>query len=151
MTTEWRRGVLQMWSRGADGSAGNSTCTISDGGSCGGSSSGNNAGGSSSGSVGGYRRAFTSQDFLPEMQTLPYTLQSAIDFEVCRRASLFVGNSWSGFSTLIARRQHQAGRPSFIYNIDDVVDGKGRPVIVQRTDRGISFEPHDATRSAGGS
>jgi hypothetical protein len=60
---------------------------------------------------------------------------------------MFVGNSWSGFSSLVARRQHQQGRPSFIYNIDGVVDEEGRAVIAQRTDRGLCFEPHDATRS----
>ena len=94
-----------------------------------------------------YRRAFTSADFLPEVQSLPYILQSAIDFEVCRRASIFVGNSWSGFSTLIARRQHQAGRPSFIYNLDMAEVPAGEQLIVARTDRGLGFEPHDATRS----
>ncbi|XP_050369892.1 O-fucosyltransferase 23 [Argentina anserina] len=35
-------------------------------------------------------------------KTFPYLIQSAIDYEVCSRADVFVGNSFSTFSSLIA-------------------------------------------------
>ena len=59
----------------------------------------------------------------------PYLIQSAIDYEVCLRADVFVGNSFSTFSSLIVLERTQrmikmgltnnidARRASYAYNI----------------------------------
>merc|ERR1712232_922310 len=89
-------------------------------------------------------------NFVPEVQDWAYILRSAVDFEVCSQASMFVGNSWSGFSQQIAKRMAAAGRPSFIYNVDfsdttNLTKSKSEFSVRERTDGGLLFEPHDAT------
>ena len=71
----------------------------------------------------------------------PYTMQSALDAEVYKLATHFVGTSWSFFSNHVSRARARLSRPSFLYNLVDE-DAS----IVQRTDAGELFEPHDATR-----
>ncbi|KAJ8758569.1 hypothetical protein K2173_000290 [Erythroxylum novogranatense] len=67
----------------------------------------------------------------------PYLIQSAIDYEVCSRADVFVGNSFSTFSSLIALERTQkmnrmgvtssCGKevrwPSYAYNIRGELNG----------------------------
>ena len=62
-------------------------------------------------------------------QKLPYIMQSAIDFEICKLADVFAGNSFSTFSSLVvmARTMEMKRRgeldacgtpmPSFAYNV----------------------------------
>lgn len=66
----------------------------------------------------------------------PYLLQSAIDYEVCLRADIFVGNTYSTFSALVVLERtvkmlhtHPSNTcgtifPSFAYNL---IDEKGGP------------------------
>ncbi|CAO2833617.1 unnamed protein product [Amaranthus hypochondriacus] len=67
----------------------------------------------------------------------PYLIKSAIDYEVCLRADIFVGNSFSTFSSLIVLERTQktismgvpsscnnnVGWPSYAYNIMGDLDG----------------------------
>lgn len=73
---------------------------------------------------------------LPLYKKHPYIIQSAIDFEVCKQADMFVGNSFSTFSSLVvlARTMELGNKgvldtcgtmlPSYAYN---VVDERGAP------------------------
>ncbi|KAK7400712.1 hypothetical protein VNO78_11992 [Psophocarpus tetragonolobus] len=70
----------------------------------------------------------------------PYLIQSAIDYEVCLRADIFVGNSFSTFSSLIALERTQKmirmgvnnmcetniRWPSYAYNIQGELNGPMR-------------------------
>jgi len=70
----------------------------------------------------------------------PYLIQSAIDYEVCLRADIFVGNSFSTFSSLIVLERTQkmiklgvnemcgsdVRWPSFAYNIKGELNGPMR-------------------------
>lgn len=50
----------------------------------------------------------------------PYLIQSAIDYEVCLRADVFVGNSFSTFSSLIVlERTQRMTKIGLMSNIDD--------------------------------
>ncbi|KAK6284183.1 hypothetical protein POUND7_003135 [Theobroma cacao] len=67
----------------------------------------------------------------------PYLIQSAIDYEVCSRADIFVGNSFSTFSSLVVLERTQkmirmgttsscgidVRWPSYAYNIPDESNG----------------------------
>ncbi|KAK4751201.1 hypothetical protein SAY87_004683 [Trapa incisa] len=73
-------------------------------------------------------------------QKYPYLIQSAIDYEVCLRADIFVGNSFSTFSSLVVLDRTQkmlrsgvrsfCGEdvkwPSYAYNIPGELDGPKR-------------------------
>lgn len=49
-----------------------------------------------------------------------YLIQSAIDYEVCLRADVFVGNSFSTFSSLIVlERTQKARRLGFVSTCED--------------------------------
>lgn len=65
-------------------------------------------------------------------ETLPYEVNAAINFEICTKAPVFVGNSRSTFSNLITLRRHltDAG-PSLIYNYQNR--------LLQRYDAGLHF------------
>eukprot|EP00250_Pteridium_aquilinum_P019667 c24521_g1_i1 orf=129-1514(-) len=73
---------------------------------------------------------------LPLYKKYPYLIQSALDYEVCLRADVFVGNSFSTFSSLIALERTlkmlesrpadpcSGGTfPSFAYNVEDISGG----------------------------
>ena len=97
------------------------------------------------GNGGGARHAYSAADFEAEggaSGDWPYALQSALDAEVCKRAAIFIGTSWSFFSNHVAKVRARVARPSYIYNLPD----EGGAVMVLRTDGGELFEPHDATR-----
>ncbi|KAI4338725.1 hypothetical protein MLD38_023748 [Melastoma candidum] len=51
----------------------------------------------------------------------PYLIQSAIDYEVCLRADVFVGNSFSTFSSLIVLERTQK---TIRMGVDDLCDGR---------------------------
>ena len=73
--------------------------------------------------------------FMELYKRYPYLIQSALDYEVCLRADIFIGNSFSTFSSLIVmertlrmlRRQPSnpcKGRyPSYAYNIHNIYGG----------------------------
>ena len=94
------------------------------------------------------RRAYSAADFEEEggcgAASWPYALQSALDAEVCKRAAVFAGTSWSFFSNHVAKGRARQARPSYVYNLPG---GAAAPVMVLRTDSGELFEPHDATRA----
>ncbi|KAL6530088.1 O-fucosyltransferase 23 [Orobanche minor] len=91
----------------------------------------------------------------------PYLIQSAIDYEVCLRANVFVGNSYSTFSSLLVlERTHKMIRtgvpkpcgvdvswPSYAYNLKGDVKGP-RPWMTNLSDsslRAISYGSNDIT------
>ncbi|KAG2240877.1 hypothetical protein Bca52824_097020 [Brassica carinata] len=56
-----------------------------------------------------------------------YLIQSTIDYEVCFRADVFVGNSFSTFSSLIVlERTQKARRLGFAYNLAGESEGVPR-------------------------
>jgi hypothetical protein len=83
--------------------------------------------------------AFTKGDLCPHTRALPYSLQSAVDMLVCERAAAFVGTSYSSFSNAVARRHHELGKASYIYNLP------GAQTVLERTDGGELLEPLDVT------
>lgn len=94
-------------------------------------------------------------------QKHPYLIQSAIDYEVCLRANVFVGNSFSTFSSLLVLERTQkmtrmgiskpcgvdVSWPSYAYNLKG--DSKGpRPWMTNLSDsslRAISYGSNDIT------
>ncbi|XP_057417905.1 O-fucosyltransferase 23-like isoform X2 [Lotus japonicus] len=63
----------------------------------------------------------------------PYLIQSAIDYEVCLRADIFVGNSFSTFSSLVVLERTQkmirnvdVRWPSYAYNVPGELNGPMR-------------------------
>jgi hypothetical protein len=64
---------------------------------------------------------------------LAYDINAAVNFAICVNAPLFIGNSRSTFSNLIALARHlENSGPSYIYNY------QGRFML--RTDAGLHFE-----------
>lgn len=62
-------------------------------------------------------------------QKYPYIVQAAMDFEVCLRANVFVGNSYSTFSSLVVlQRTQELDRRflSYAYNIMSIDGGAQR-------------------------
>lgn len=95
---------------------------------------------------------FTSHALAPHLRKLPYTLQAAVDMEVCSRATLFVGSSWSTFANRVARQHAARGRPTYIYNAPPYASAAAAsaagptpsPPVARRTDGGWLMEPYDA-------
>jgi len=66
----------------------------------------------------------------------PYLIQSTIDYEVCLQSDMFVGNSFSTFSSLIvlqrtmrmnkARDCEDSGMASYAYDIEGTARGPKR-------------------------
>ncbi|KAG0603932.1 hypothetical protein M758_10G131600 [Ceratodon purpureus] len=97
-------------------------------------------------------------------QKLPYIMQSAIDFEICKLADVFAGNSFSTFSSLVvmARTMKMKRRgvlngcgtpmPSFAYNIGGPrpwVTNMSEPtleIISYGSDKVGCLQPHAKTQ-----
>ncbi|KAL0744358.1 hypothetical protein Bca4012_085871 [Brassica carinata] len=63
-----------------------------------------------------------------------YLIQSAIDYEVCLRADVFVGNSFSTFSSLtVLERTQKARRLGFAYNLAGESEGVPRRWMTNMT------------------
>ena len=69
------------------------------------------------------------------ISSFPHIKLAALDFEICSRATAFVGNSYSSFAQEIAKTFQG---DSYIYNIDSTD-------FALRTDKGHLIEPLDAT------
>lgn len=73
----------------------------------------------------------------------PYLIQAAIDYEVCLRADVFVGNSYSTFSSLLVLERTQKmikmGErwPSYAYNLKGENDGP-RPWMTNLLDTSLN-------------
>ncbi|EFJ09170.1 protein-O-fucosyltransferase-like protein [Selaginella moellendorffii] len=71
----------------------------------------------------------------------PYLIQAAIDYEICRRATVFVGNSFSTFSSLVVLQRTldapHSCESSFAYNL--VTDkGSARPWLADLSKASLS-------------
>ncbi|KAL8503586.1 hypothetical protein ACS0TY_022353 [Phlomoides rotata] len=78
----------------------------------------------------------------------PYLIQSAIDYEVCLRSDVFIGNTFSTFSSLVVleRTQKMIGRwPSYAYNLEGESNGP-RPWAANMSDVSLQAISYGSNR-----
>ena len=74
------------------------------------------------------------------VREMPYLLQSAVDFLICKSSAVFVGNGYSTFSQMVSRQHSFDGKPSFVYN-GMKHSSESQKAVKLRTDKGRLLEP----------